>query len=275
MIPTEYVCEINEQQEVLQRHFQLFYQILAENKSNRENDNGVTHHFSGSPNPYHNAVIGCPLRDWDVGIAGQMEQFNKLPFVWFVDEKTSQEFKDKLLEHGFKDTGLFQGVIGSLDQNIPTPQTPLGCVLERVQDEETMKAFNELVCATLGIPAAGKDSYQKANWKAAQGNNPKMYHWIAKKEGIVVSTLTTLIDEGAVSFWNGATRQEYRCHGINTALRYLALKDAVSKGCVTGISYLMADGMSFGICKKLGFRTKWRFHAYLSPSAKNMSGSLI
>lgn len=257
-MPTECVYEI--QQEVLQHHFQLFYKILAADNSGREN--GTSYYLSGSSNPFHNVVIGSPAQDWEARIADLVKV--KLPFVWYVDEKSSPGFKEKLLEHGFKDTGIFQGVIGEL-HNIPAPQTPFGCVLERVADEETMKAFNELVCDTLGIPPASKESYLQANWKAAQGGRPLMYHWIAKKDGMVVSTLTTLIDEGAVSFWNGATKTGYRCHGINTALRYLALTDAMSKGCHTGISYLMADGMSFGICKKLGFQTKWRFHAYLSP----------
>ncbi len=273
MFPSELVCEINQKESCksLHQHFNLFYQILSENQPYTAGTNtcGVNHCLSGIPDSYHNAVIGCPDKNWDEGIEGELEQFNKanLSFVWYVDETANPEFKEKLKEHGFLDSGIFQGVIGELTDNIPTPKIPPGCELERVMDEKTMDAFSELVCSTLAISDKAGAAYKKALWQAAQGDKPLLFHWVARQDGKVVSALTTLVSGEAVSFWNGATHPDYRCHGINTALRCLALKDAASKGCHTGISFLMGDGMAFGICKKLGFQTKWRFHAFQSPKA--------
>lgn len=271
MFPTECVCEINQKEtcESLQQHFNLFYQLLSsappQSKDNFEKVNGIYHYLSGIPNSLQNAVIGCPEQNWDDRISGELEKFAQFPFVWYVDETASQEFKNKLKERGFTDSGIYQGVMGALKKDIAAPKAPIGCELELVSDEKTMDAFNDLVCKTLSMPEASREAYKQALWKAAQGKNPLLLHWVARKDGKVVSALTTLVYGDAVSFWNGATDPEYRCHGINTALRCLALKDAVSKGCHVGISYLMGDGMAFGICKKLGFETKWRFHAFQSP----------
>lgn len=69
-----------------------------------------------------------------------------------------------------------------------------------------------------------------------------------------------------MSFWNGASLPEIRRQGLSTALRYFALRDAISKGCCFGASYLMSDGLAFGICSKLGYQTKWRFNAFLAPA---------
>lgn len=247
MFPTEIVCEVNNNPcDSLQMHFNLFYKILSDYQ----------------PDSELHAVIGCPDKNWDERIEGELDQFANL--IWYVDEAACSEFKVKLKEHGFHDSGIFQGLAGELKGNCAIPKIP-GCELERVVDEKTMDAFIELASSTLAIPEREREAYKKALWLAAQGKNPLLYHWVARKEGKVVSALTTLVQGGIVSFWNGSTLPEYRCHGINTALRLLAINDAVEKGCHTGLSFLMGDGMAFGICKKLGFETKCRFQAFQSP----------
>ena len=92
-----------------------------------------------------------------------------------------------------------------------------------------------------------------------------MYHWVARKNGQMVSAVSTLIEGDTASFWNGASLPTVRKQGLSTALRQLALQHAVSKGCRMGTSYLMAEGLALGICTKLGYETKWRFNAFLAP----------
>jgi hypothetical protein len=276
MNSTEYVCEIpnSEQREILQQHFNLWYRMLAENKlihnASFEKTKGVYRCLSGILMPFNNAVIGSisPEYNWDEAITEQLEYFGnaRMPFVWYVDETEPQEFKDKLTERGFKDVGIFQGVMGRLNAPLPISEAPKDCVLELVRDEQGMDEFNELVCATFAMTGEAKEFYKKVLWNAAQGDEPIMFHWMAKKEGKVVAAVSTLIEGDLVSFWNGATLSEFRRHGFSTALRHLALNDAISRGCCIGSSYLMADGLAFGICKKLGYQTKWRFSAFVSPS---------
>ncbi len=272
-VSTEIVYQIpnEDERQVLQEHFNLFYIILSENplvpEAAFKTINGIQRCLSGIPAPYHNAVLGCPKNNWDKCIDEQLNYFHtaKLPFVWYVDEDSSPDFKQRLLDHGFQDGGIFRGVIGFLDKPIPIPEIPDDCALELVKDEAGMEEFNDLVCTVFAIAGESKDLYKKVMWSATKNEHHAMFHWIARKQGKAVSAVSTMIEGEMVSFWNGASLPEIRQQGLNTALRRFALKDAMSKGCHVGSSYLMSEGMAFGICSKLGYQTKWRFNTFLSP----------
>ncbi|MBA2727728.1 MAG: GNAT family N-acetyltransferase, partial [Parachlamydiaceae bacterium] len=259
--------------ETLKKHFLLFFELISEYKlvpnAHFEKINTVYRSLTGIPFPYNNAIIGVPDTEdnWDQFISQQLDYFNalKIPFVWYIDEASNLEFKEMLKSYNFKDIGIFQGVIGSLNHSILGPEISNDSKLERVKNEKTLEEFNDLVCATFEINGVSKAMYKKVLWKAMLGNKPMMSHWIARKEGKAVSAVSTLIKDEIVSFWNGATIPEFRRQGYSTALRHLALKDALAKGCHTGISYLMAEGLALGICKKLGYKTNWRFHALVAP----------
>lgn len=250
-VSTEIVYQISdeEQRKVLKDHFNFLFIILSENQlvphAVFEEKDGIQRCLSGIPVPFHNAVIGCPENgNWDETISEQIRFFNeaKMPFVWYLDEESNSEFKKKLLDYGFLDGGIFKGVIGNLDKPIPNPEVPSDCVLELVENESAMDEFNNLVCAVFGIQGVSKDMYKKIMWEATKNKHHPMFHWLARKEGKAVSALSTLIEGNVVSFWNGASLPEIRRQGLSTALRRLALQDAVSKGCQIGTSYLMSEG---------------------------------
>lgn len=258
---------------VLKEHFNLLYVILSENRLITQADfgsigRGVKRCLSGIPMPYHNAVIGSPDDyEQDQYIREQIDYFNKvkMPFVWYVDEESRVQFKEKLIENGFRAAGVFRGVIGSLDKILIAPVIPPDCTLEKVKDEVAMEEFNELVCKIFAIEGKSKELYKKVMWNATKNTLHTMYHWVVRKEGRVVSAVSTLIAGEVVSFWNGASLPEVRRQGLNTALRYHALADAKHKGCRLGVSYLMTEGLAFGICRKIGYETKWRFNVFTYP----------
>jgi predicted GNAT family acetyltransferase len=116
-----------------------------------------------------------------------------------------------------------------------------------------------------------KETYKEILWKLMQEEeNRQWYHWVARKQGQVVSAVSTMIQDGVVSFWNGASSPELRKQGLSTALRRFSLQHAKTKGACYGSSYLMSEGLAFGICSKLGYTTKWRFHAFISPKRDNL-----
>jgi hypothetical protein len=274
-VSTEIVCQVSQEdpRQILQEHFHLVYFLLAENQLVPKAafeivDGGIQRCLSGIPGPFFNPVFGCPSDSWDARIEEQCSYFAeaKVPFVWYVDEESSPEFKKKLLDHGFQDGGILQGVIGFLDKPIPSPEIPDDCVLELVEDEAAMEEFTEVVCSVFNYQGASREMYKKFWWDTTKNPQYTLLHWIARKDGKAVSALSTLIDKDVVSFWNGASLPEIRRHGFNTALRRLALRDAVSRGCRIGISYLMAEAMAFGICSKLGYQPEWRFNVFVSPN---------
>jgi hypothetical protein len=251
---------------MLRNSFSTFYRSLS---LLTEENRGIQRHFSGMRMPYQNAVIGCPDSPslWVAGIEEELAFFAAADrrFVWYVDETAPQMFKEMLLGKGFTDEGMLRGVIGPLAQPIPEPRVDEGYSIERVQDLEAIERFSGVVSEIFGIAEQDRSRYRSFLWESAQASPPLMAHWAVRKENRIVSALTTLMDGDLVSFWNGATLPEERKKGLSTALRFLALRDAIRRGCTQGTSYLMTGGMSFGICSKLGFQTKWRFHAFVSP----------
>lgn len=263
------------QLENLKEHFLLFYRIVSEYKlisnAHFEQINTVYRSLTGIQYPYFNAILGIPDSncDRDQFICEQLDYFRrqKIPFVWYVDEDSDAHFIEKLKTHNFTDIGIFQGVSGCLDISMPNHELGKDYTLEQVKNEKSLDEFNELLCDVFEIHGSAREMLKKVLWEAMQGDHPMMSHWVARKDDKVVSTVSTLIEGKMASFWNGATHPELRRKGLSTSLRGLALKDATERGCRTGASYLMAEGLALGICKKLGYQSNWRFHAYVAPIA--------
>lgn len=141
-----------------------------------------------------------------------------------------------------------------------------GCVVELVQNQSLMQEFASLICPIFGITGNAADQYEQALWK-----EPRVYNWVLKKDGKVISALSTFIDGFVVSVWNVATDPAFRRQGYSTELWKEALNQAILKGCRISMTYLISEGMAFGICKGLGYETKWQFHAYLCPQEEGES----
>lgn len=257
-----------ESQSVLKHHFLSFYQMLAESRIDSrsffKDNEGVQRCFSGISSCYFNMIMGHPAQEnqWDSHIEEQLDIFKKvhMPFAWYVDEEANWKFKEKLIQYGFKDAGILQGVVGILNPSISLSEVTPDLTFELVEDIAVMDEWVDLVCTVFSIENI-KDSYKKVMWDAAVQS--KMFHWAARKEGKIVSTVSTLIEGDMVSFWNGASLSDIRRHGYSTALCHFALQHAIAHGCQIGTSYLMSEGLAYGICRKLGGETKWRFNAFI------------
>lgn len=271
----EHVYNISDeyqQLQVLRNHFNRIYELVVDYKyipeARYEKTDELTRYLSGLPTINFNAVMGWvkDSENYDQRIVEQLQFFGETPFFWYVDENTSPAFEEALKKHGFVDAGIFRGVAGPLEAPITLTSVPEGCVLEMVQDERAMEEFNDLVCRVFAIEEPTKTAYKKILWDLTQEKNKQWYHWIARKDGKIVSAVSTMIQDSIVSFWNGASIPELRKQGLSTALRRFSLQHAVAHGAKFGSSYLMSEGLAFGICSKLGYTTKWRFHAFISPN---------
>lgn len=250
MLPnTEIVCEVDR----LKDHFSLYYQETAE----QAEVGGIRRFHSLIRSPYNNVIIGVPCGNWDETVAAQIAFF-KGPWVWYIDEK-EEKFKEKLLAWGFEDQGTLLGMVGSLDK-LPSFSINQDFHYEKVEGKAALQAFNETFCTVFNLTEPDKTTYM-----TLMGKSPYMVHWIAKKGDRVVSTLTLVQEEDILSFWNGATLPEYRRQGVSTSLRHVALQDAIAKGSKVGASFLLPEGLAYGICTKLGFKPIWRFSALKRP----------
>ena len=275
--PTEYVFQVSDERQLqlLKDQFAWIYRLVTDYQyvpqARYEKEGELERYFSGLPTVNFNAVMGWLKnpKDYDKRIEEQLKFFGATPFFWYVEENASPAFKESLKKHGFVDAGIFRGVLGPLDTPVASTEIPEDCVLEMVQDEKTMNEFNDLVCSIFAIEGPTKAAYGEILWNLTQEKEQQWYHWVASKQGKVVSAVSTMIQDGIVSFWNGASTPELRKQGLSTALRRFSLQHARANGARFGSSYLMSEGLAFGICSKLGYKTKWRFHAFVSP-AKTM-----
>ena len=236
----------------LKNHFIDFYRVLSKQQQEKLTY-GINRFITEIPLHYHNVLIGVPQNNEDKCIEEQLEFFKekRLPFAWYYDTE-DPSFKQKLLKHGFQDIGIFQGMAGPLNK----PLVPEMAVEETKRLEE----FNEVVCTVFDFKGKGKELFKKALEESP------LQHYQLRKEGKVVSVLSTYRNNGMVSFWNGATLPEMRRRGFNTALRKWALNEAMKEGCTTGSSFIQSDAMSYGINTRLGYKTGWKFQVLFSPT---------
>ncbi len=245
---TEIVYQVPMEETNLKCHFNEFFKCFCTENSGR--------FVSGILSPSINARIGI-----SEAIEDDLQFFREqnMPFCWYIDEESNPGFKQRLLAARFKDLGVFKGMIARLDRSFPT-QLQRECTIELVQDTALMNKFAALICLIFSITGQAADQYEQALWE-----RPGIYNWVLKKEGKIIAALSTFIEGTVVSVWNVATDPTFRRQGYCNELWKAALNDAILNGCQTSMTYLTSEGMAYGICKGLGYETKWQFHAYLCP----------
>ncbi|HEY2811392.1 MAG TPA: hypothetical protein VGJ00_08405 [Rhabdochlamydiaceae bacterium] len=275
-VSVEYSSPVLVQDDVklLQEQFGMFYAKACECFPNScvETQRGMTSYLSGIPLHNFNAIMGYPKEQQDDCIKERLAFFDaaQMPFIWYVNEDVDPAFVQKLKEHDFVDWGVFRGVFGPLDPSLASSPLPDGFVMERVTDSAAFEEFNAVVCSVFGLESSTKEMYKEFLGRMMH-DDPPMFHWVVRKEGKVVSCVSTYIVDNVISFWNGATLPELRKQGLNMALRRFVLQDGILRGAKFGSSYLMSEGLAYGICSKLGYQTRWRFNAFLSPSTNGVN----
>jgi hypothetical protein len=257
----------------LEDHFHLgmkyFTDIKLIPEAKKEKLQHLDRFISGIPFFGLNGVMGSKdIKDnHDKQVKDQINFFKKysLPFCWYLDENSNPKLEKTLTENGFTNIGIFRGVIGQLDKNLLTAPEVKGYTFELVTTQQGLKEFNDVVCDVFHLQDTARKMYGEVIAISLKNKDPLLLNWVARYNGKVVSTLSTLIKDGTMSFWNGATLEEHRRKGLSGYLRRLSVEDALKRGCTHGTSYLMSEGKAFGVCSKLGFTTKWRFNAYIAP----------
>jgi len=268
---SEYVYQVPEELQLLKDQFTHIFRLIVDYQyspeARYEKKGELERFFSGLPTVNFNAIMGWlkESQEYEARIEEELKFFGNTPFFWFVEEDAATEFKKALKKRGFVDAGIFRGVMAPLEAPIAASPIADDCVLERVQDEKAMGEFTDLVSGVFGVENPTKEAFKEILWNLSQEKPCHWFHWIARKEGKVVSALSTMIQDGVVSFSNQATAAEVRKQGLSTALCHFSLQHAMANGARFGSSYLMSEGLAFGICTKLGLQTKWRFHAFISP----------
>ena len=250
--------------DVLKKQFTSFFKGVADCKMSPDAGHyqvdGINRIVTGIPYPFFNSVMGVTDKVQD-----QLDYFDsiKMPFMWGLDYETNPKLFQELVNKGFTHCGVMQGVMGNLDKPFPVPSLPKEFSIVKVKSEKDLTDFSNLVGEIFVLSGYSLECFQKA--VKHFGDSGKMIHFLIRNEDKPVAAVSIYIEGDLATFWNGATLPEYRRQGLSTAIRTIALNEAISRGCKKGGSYLMAGGMALGICKKFGYDTKWRFDYFVSP----------
>lgn len=257
----------------LQSHFSLLYELMVECKyvpnAVCETVGGVKRCLSGSPDPFDNAILSCSQSEtaWDKRIVEQLDYFSAagVPFSWHVDSRSNPDLEKALVDRKFEKHESIHCFAGNIDQPIDLIKLPEGYAIERVTSDEMYEKFTKLVCKIFDYADELEGNYAKLFKMHSKGDQPVWSHWVVKKDDSVVSTISTMIKDKVVSFWNAATLPEHRNRGLSKALTRIALKNAVERGCSIGITYLSDEQQARGIVDGLGGRHAYSFDTYYGP----------
>jgi hypothetical protein len=252
----------NRQEILLQNHLKKFYHELNHcsplSEAGFKEFGRTWHSCTGCKLPYYNIRLGAPIKEWQSVIEEEIGYFQEaaVPFVWYVNEKETAQFQEMLSSQGFIDKGVFKGVIGSMDENSIPPSLPEAYSVELVQNETEMLFFHNFLCDRFEITGETREPLKRLHGQM-QGRG--MNHWMLKKEGSVVSILSTFIDGKVVSVWNHASAP-----GISEQiLSQYALQQAKEKGCSIRLEYVSQERAIPATSEGFGGETKWSFHAWL------------
>lgn len=249
--------------DLLKNQFSSVFKAFADCKMSPDagfvEEKDLSRIVTGIPYPYFNSVMG------ETKVQDQLDYFDsiKLPFMWGLDENKNPQLFQELVDKGFQYCGIMQGVMGALEKPFAVPQLPNEFSITKVQSEKDYRDFCNLVGEVFALSGFSLECFHKALKQF--GDNGKMVHFMVRKEGKAVAAISIYLEGELATFWNGATLPEYRRMGLSSAIRAMALNEAIARGCKKGGSYLMAAGMALGICKKFGFDIKWRFDYFISP----------
>jgi GNAT superfamily N-acetyltransferase len=184
-----------------------------------------------------------------------------VPIGWWIGRTTRPLDLGTLLEeHRFAGGGGPPGMAMDLRSLAADVYLPPGLVIERVDEPETLREWCRLMVAGFEWPEFVQEAF--FDWYSCLGLGPEspLLHYIGRLDGGAVSTSTLLLADGVAGIYDITTVPEVRGQGIGTALTYIALREARSRG--YRVSALQASKMGYGIYQKLGFREYCTIRTY-------------
>ena len=219
-------------------------------------DPRLVYTIGGSPIGYHNAVVHAELPDdeADAAIAGVVEKLRalNLPGCWHVDSSsTPRDLPARLKRHGF--TGGGEPAMACPLEAPPEAELPAGLAVERVRDDEALRALADVLAAGFGegeVEARWAESVWR---KIGFGDETPWRHYLARLDGRPVGCASLFVhpeDVGGIYFV--CTHPDRRRRGIGRAVTLAAMRGARELGC--RIAVLGTSNLGRPVYERLGFR---------------------
>ena len=217
------------------------------------------------PKPPYNMV----LRFYDEGDRSIQAQVHELVArfesractpAWLVHPTTPSEVRESLDAHGWVCAEMMPGMIHTLDDLAPVPETPPD--IEVVEaDVGHGAAWLDLVSTRYGL--AEEDSpYLRRVFDRFIGTGVRV--WIASHEGVPVSKLGIHLGDDVAGVYGVATTERGRGMGLASLLTNIALHATSDAG--FSASVLHSTPMARSMYQRLGYRDVATFELWARPN---------
>lgn len=214
--------------------------------------------IGGSPIDYHNAVFRAQLADEDADQAIDEViskfQLHGVPGSWHLTQTMMpDDLQQRLLSKGFNLGGDEAAMALDLTKWAPLPLSNGDLTIVEVETDDELEVWRVTLGSGFG---AGPE---EADWVASVyrtlgfGPTRPWHHYLAYRDGVPVSTMSTLEDDGTVGCYFVFTRKSYRKQGVASRLMSAALQQSKTRG--SDLAVLAASPMGLRVYEQLGFST--------------------
>lgn len=204
----------------------------------------------GEPTANANMVLGGRFADPRAGVAGILDVFGDLPFLWFVRQEAAFDaLRGALAEAGFVGDADERCMLLDLDD--ARPPVPSALAFRPVRDEADATRFVRAWGDAFDVPARGR-----ATWLAHHvpmlGERAPLRHFVGELEGNPVACGTTFLGRDAVGVYSIGVVPAARRRGFGAAMTWRIVEEGAREGKRRAILGASVEGR--GVYAKLGFR---------------------
>ncbi len=192
------------------------------------------------------AIAGGPDPEVRLREFVQVAQSRNLPLLAFVAEEINAALASTATDLGLQHAGslplmIFRPQAGSV------ASSPFQVV--RVESEQDLHHTVDLACSASGFPL---DATRRVLTPITL-DVPGVEGFIARREGVPISTVWTIRGGATVGIWAMSTPPEYQRQGAGRALLEQVIANHVERGAT--LFYLMATEAGFPLYQRVGFQT--------------------
>ncbi len=241
-------------------HYQLVAQRMPGFTMNLDDD--IHWYSSGLADGFFNGASWCGFgRDVDRRLDEIVGWFaaRGLPCrFWVGPSSQPDDLGERLLALGF---GLIFDAPGmARDLAVVSDAVPAGCVIERVRDDDGLRAFLAVILGAYDRPADPYHPWFPVYAAVGYDSDSPVHHYLGFIDGEPVGAATGVIAAGIVGIYHVHVLSRFRGRGLGSAMTRAPMLDARALG--ISAAGLHSTPMGESVYRRLGFVERCRFGVY-------------
>jgi predicted GNAT family acetyltransferase len=218
------------------------------------------------PFPIFNNILGARLKpdEADIEIEAAISRGRKrnVPFLWFIGPSTTPADLGKhLIAHGFILDEDAHGMAADLNtlKEVPAKQPDL--TITQVKSYEALHIWCNTLISGYRMPEFSGPAFLEWFGSFTLAPRAPLRHYIGWWNGKPAAAGSMLLAAGTAGIYNVTTLNEFRGHGIGSAITQFPLREARTEGYRTGV--LQSTPQGFSIYSKLRFKEYCSISSYV------------